>query len=172
MQPKKQVRLGALKGWMEIKGDIIHSIWTWKKIGSCSEISAGYPRLDLEPGKSGTTRHENPARIGQSGCGALCSPISTLEKANLHAETIGLTHEIAWDAYNLPGKFHNDPADRVLVATARLERLTLTDCGRFDSKISARKNPMRDYLTVIHKNVRSTGGAFKAWKAAGLPTTT
>ena len=25
VQPKKQVRLGALKGWMEIKGDIIHS---------------------------------------------------------------------------------------------------------------------------------------------------
>ena len=23
--PKKRVRLGALKGWMEIKGDIIHS---------------------------------------------------------------------------------------------------------------------------------------------------
>jgi PIN domain nuclease of toxin-antitoxin system len=45
--------------------------------------------------------------------------------ANRHAETIGLTHEIAWDAYNLPGKFHNDPADRVLVATARIERLML-----------------------------------------------
>ena len=24
-KPKKRVRLGALKGWMEIKGDIIHS---------------------------------------------------------------------------------------------------------------------------------------------------
>ena len=48
-----------------------------------------------------------------------------LSLANLDAETIGLTHEIAWDAYNLPGKFHNDPADRVMVATARIERLTL-----------------------------------------------
>jgi PIN domain nuclease of toxin-antitoxin system len=48
-----------------------------------------------------------------------------LSLANLNAETVGLTHEIAWDAYNLPGKFHNDPADRVLVATARIERLTL-----------------------------------------------
>lgn len=48
-----------------------------------------------------------------------------LSLANLYAETIGLTHEIAWDAYNLPAKFHNDPADRVLVATARLEKLTL-----------------------------------------------
>jgi prevent-host-death family protein len=25
VKPKKGVRLGALKGWMEIKGDIIHS---------------------------------------------------------------------------------------------------------------------------------------------------
>lgn len=38
----------------------------------------------------------------------------------LHARSIDLTHEIAWEAYNLPGVFHNDPADRVLVATARL----------------------------------------------------
>ena len=25
VKPKKRVRLGALKGWMEIKGDIVHS---------------------------------------------------------------------------------------------------------------------------------------------------
>lgn len=25
LKPKKRVQLGALKGWMEIKGDIIHS---------------------------------------------------------------------------------------------------------------------------------------------------
>ena len=25
VKPKKRIRLGALKGWMEIKGDIIHS---------------------------------------------------------------------------------------------------------------------------------------------------
>ncbi len=86
---------------------------------------------------------ENPERLGTKTRRELAnldaerfvSPISTLEiarlvhiglsLANLHAETIGLTHEIAWDAYNLPGKFHNDPADRVLVATARIERLTL-----------------------------------------------
>jgi len=36
-----------------------------------------------------------------------------------------VTHEIAWEAYNLPGAFHNDRADRVLVATARIKKLTL-----------------------------------------------
>lgn len=48
-----------------------------------------------------------------------------LSLENLQAITIGLTHEIAAEAYNLPGKFHKDPIDRMLVATARIERLTL-----------------------------------------------
>jgi len=45
--------------------------------------------------------------------------------AELNAATLDLTQEIAWEAYNLPGRFHNDPADRVLVATARIANLTL-----------------------------------------------
>ncbi len=48
-----------------------------------------------------------------------------LSLGQLQAGTIDVTHEIAWEAYNLPGKFHSDPADRVLVATARLNRFTL-----------------------------------------------
>ncbi len=43
----------------------------------------------------------------------------------LQGATLDVTHEIAWEAYNLPGSFHNDPADRVLVATARMMDLTL-----------------------------------------------
>lgn len=42
----------------------------------------------------------------------------------LLAETVPLTHEIAIAAYNLPGKFHRDPADRMLVATAVVHDLT------------------------------------------------
>ena len=48
-----------------------------------------------------------------------------LSLAELAASTISFTHEIAWEAYNLPGTFHNDPADRILVATARIEKLIL-----------------------------------------------
>ncbi len=33
--------------------------------------------------------------------------------------------EIAIDACNLPGKFHKDPADRLIVATARVNNLRL-----------------------------------------------
>ncbi len=42
----------------------------------------------------------------------------------LHAETVPLTHEIALAAYELPGEFHRDPADRMLVATAVVHSLT------------------------------------------------
>lgn len=43
----------------------------------------------------------------------------------LHAETIPITHEIALAAYELPGEFHRDPADRMLVAAAVVHDLTL-----------------------------------------------
>ena len=43
----------------------------------------------------------------------------------LRAETIPVTHEIALAAYELPGEFHRDPADRILVATAVVHNFTL-----------------------------------------------
>ena len=43
----------------------------------------------------------------------------------LMAEECPLTHEIAIESYNLPEPFHNDPADRILAATARLHDLIL-----------------------------------------------
>jgi PIN domain nuclease of toxin-antitoxin system len=39
--------------------------------------------------------------------------------------TLEISHPIAIGAYSLPGKFHKDPADRLLVATARIHDLTL-----------------------------------------------
>jgi PIN domain nuclease of toxin-antitoxin system len=44
---------------------------------------------------------------------------------SLAAQSLDVTAHIAAEAYELPGKFHKDPADRVLVATARLHNLTL-----------------------------------------------
>ena len=38
---------------------------------------------------------------------------------------IEISPEIATDACNLPGKFHKDPADRLIVATARVNNLRL-----------------------------------------------
>jgi len=44
---------------------------------------------------------------------------------SLGAQPIDVTWEVAAEAYELPGNFHKDPVDRVLVATARLNDLTL-----------------------------------------------
>ena len=68
------------------------------------------------------------ARLMQVGLLRLKHPLTewrNLSLANLQALTTGLTHEIAVEAYALPGNFHKDPIDRVIVATARVERLTL-----------------------------------------------
>ena len=45
--------------------------------------------------------------------------------ADLVAHTIAVTREVAMEAYALPGTFHRDPADQILVATARQDGLTL-----------------------------------------------
>ena len=44
---------------------------------------------------------------------------------SLAAHSLDVTAQIAAEAYELPGTFHKDPVDRVLVATARLHNLTL-----------------------------------------------
>ncbi len=41
------------------------------------------------------------------------------------ARTIEVSHAVALEAYALPRTFHRDPADRLLVATARRHDLTL-----------------------------------------------
>ena len=45
--------------------------------------------------------------------------------ADLAAQSIPLSHEIAAEAYALPGRFHKDPVDRILVAAARRHQLSL-----------------------------------------------
>ncbi len=52
----------------------------------------------------------------------------------LRCSTIEVSHDIALGAYGLPGDFHKDPADRILVATARRYDLTLLTA---DEKIIA-----------------------------------
>ena len=38
---------------------------------------------------------------------------------------LSLTHSIAWASCHLPEPFHRDPADQIIVATARVQDLTL-----------------------------------------------
>lgn len=43
-----------------------------------------------------------------------------LSQVSLQISALDVTQDIAIEAYSLPGEFHPDPADRILVATARL----------------------------------------------------
>jgi len=45
-------------------------------------------------------------------------------------ESLAITMQIMEEAYSLPGEFHSDPADRILVATARIEDLILLTTDR------------------------------------------
>ena len=45
--------------------------------------------------------------------------------ADLSAQTVSVSHEVAIEAYALPGAFHRDPADRLLVAAARRNGRTI-----------------------------------------------
>ena len=68
------------------------------------------------------------ARLLATGTISLAIPLSTWITHSLNsldATTLPVTHEIAAEAYALPSTFHKDPADRILVAAARLHELTL-----------------------------------------------
>ena len=45
-------------------------------------------------------------------------------------ELLGLTPEIVVESTQLPGAFHKDPADQLIVATARVEGLALATCDQ------------------------------------------
>ena len=55
----------------------------------------------------------------------------------IQARTVQISHQIALDAYALPGVLHKDPADRILVATARHHEFTLLTA---DERILAYKD--------------------------------
>jgi PIN domain nuclease of toxin-antitoxin system len=68
------------------------------------------------------------ARLVWSGDLALQIPLDewvekTLE--DLRADAVPITHQIAIEAYRLPEPFHRDPADRQIVACARLHEMTV-----------------------------------------------
>jgi PIN domain nuclease of toxin-antitoxin system len=48
----------------------------------------------------------------------------------LPLQFVSIDNAIAAEAYRLPDPFHQDPADRILVATARLHQLTLVTADR------------------------------------------
>jgi len=60
------------------------------------------------------------------------APDAWFEESLRHFNTraFSLSPKISAEAYRLPGLFHPDPADRLLVASARLENCTLITADR------------------------------------------
>jgi len=68
------------------------------------------------------------ARLVAAGDVRLSIPLAewiAQSMATLAAHTLAMSHDVAIEAYALPGTFHRDPADRLLVAAARRNGLTL-----------------------------------------------
>jgi len=68
------------------------------------------------------------SRLVAAGDIELSMPLSdwiAQSMADLSAQTVSVSHEVAMEAYALPGAFHRDPAGRLLVATARRNGLTI-----------------------------------------------
>lgn len=73
------------------------------------------------------------ARLAALGQIELAAPVASwCERARhaLGAEPIVVDDAVAVEAYALPGAFHPDPADRMLVATARLHGLHLVTADK------------------------------------------
>jgi PIN domain nuclease of toxin-antitoxin system len=105
-------------------------VWIWsqelpERLGSTTRNAI------LDPGASlyvSTVSSLEIARLVSLGAVSLAGDLAgwvsdTLQ--SLKCGTIEMSHTIAISAYSLPGGFHKDPADRILVATARLLHLVL-----------------------------------------------
>jgi len=105
-------------------------VWIWSQ--ECTEKLGPSTHRDLT--EMSTRIYVSPistlemARLVAGGKIGLTGPLAgwiadTVEV--LRCTTIEISHRIAAAAYDLPGDFHNDPSDRLLVATARVQSLTL-----------------------------------------------
>ena len=71
--------------------------------------------------------------------------------ADLRADSLPVIHEIAVEAYRLPEPFHRDPADRQIVACARLHELTVVTA---DERIVLRTLRTYGLISVIPPQAR------------------
>lgn len=105
-------------------------VWIWSQ--ECAEKLGATAVKDLKQGD--TSIFVSPvstleiARLVSGGrielTGSVEGWVSDTSES-LRCSTLEISHEIAAAAYDLPDDFHKDPADRLLVATARVHQLTL-----------------------------------------------
>jgi PIN domain nuclease of toxin-antitoxin system len=105
-------------------------VWIWsqeapEKLGRRTTRLLTDPRTGLYVSTVSTLEI---ARLAKDGTIALSGSLDSWVNETLDALSCGtleISHRIAIGAYSLPGHFHKDPADRLLVSTARNYELTL-----------------------------------------------
>lgn len=114
-------------------------VWVWAAHRS-SSLGEGCREILLHPD---TQRYVSPVStleiarlVARSELVIACSLSEWISKSMqaLKLRTVELDHVVAMEAYALPGDFHANPADRQLVATARMRGLVLLTA---DSRILA-----------------------------------
>lgn len=105
-------------------------VWVWSQ-NDPAKIGAKASKLLTDASNENyisTVSTLELARLVATGAIEASLPVGSWVEAALRAldaRTIEVSHPIAIEAYALPGDFHKDPADRLLVATARCHSLTL-----------------------------------------------
>jgi PIN domain nuclease of toxin-antitoxin system len=105
-------------------------VWIWSQLEP-ERLGAKATRLLEDPGQAlyvSTISTLELARLVAHGRVRLSVPVDRWAESALDllsGNSLELDHTIAAEAYRLPEPFHRDPADRVLVATARRHQLTL-----------------------------------------------
>lgn len=105
-------------------------VWIWTQV-SPGKVGRQATRLMLDAKNINgvaTISALEIARLIAHGDIVLHKPLDAWVEAalaSLHAREFPLTRDIALEAYRLPEILHRDPADRILVATARVEGMTL-----------------------------------------------
>lgn len=107
--------------------------WIWLQFGTPNRLTEPERRAVDQAGAAGTLLISamsvwEVAMLVSKGKLALYSPIDAWIRRALATpglSTVPLTPEIAVESCNLPPPFHGDPADRIIVATARNMGATL-----------------------------------------------
>ncbi|HLI13499.1 MAG TPA: type II toxin-antitoxin system VapC family toxin [Alphaproteobacteria bacterium] len=112
-------------------------VWLWLMIGS-SELSSAARATITEAAARGGLRLAaisvwETAMLAQRGRITLSKPIREWVEEALAAPGLvlePLSPEVAVESCELPGRFHGDPADRLIAATARLTTARLVTRDR------------------------------------------
>lgn len=113
-------------------------VWIWMVEGDRTMLSPSAVDAIEEAGKQGAVRVSaisvwEVAMLEQRGRISLSRPIDDWVDAALAApgvQLLPLSPEIAIESTRLPGAPHGDPADRILVASARIVGGRLATCDR------------------------------------------